>query len=110
MPGHRDWYVAQLAQRLNFGTLAHHQRASAHSRVETDDLAAAERLYPLDRRPFADRVNLERALLRLRLLPALPEILDPAVFPLLVLFMIIDLNTSVRELTHPESHAPERIR
>ena len=61
MPSDRDRHVAQLAERLDCGLLAYHQRAGAHRGVQPNDLATAERLYAFDRAPFAHRINLKRA-------------------------------------------------
>jgi hypothetical protein len=67
--------------------------APAHGRVQTDDLAAAERLNALDRAPFADRINFERTLLQLRFFPALRKILDAAGRALRIVFVIFDRET-----------------
>ena len=77
---------------MDWRILPHHQRAGAHRRVEPDDLAAAERLDALDRTPFADRIDFERALLQLRFLPPLREILDAARGAFWIVFVIFDFE------------------
>jgi hypothetical protein len=75
---------------LRLRILPNHQRAGSHGRVEPDNLAAAKRLDALDRTPFADRIDFQRALLQLRLLPPLREILDAARGASWIVFVIFD--------------------
>src|SRR5262249_7508101 len=78
MAGDRDRHVAQIGKGVNARILPHHDLAGAHRGVEPDDLASAQPLHALDRAPFAYRIDFERALLKLRLLPAMGEIFHPA--------------------------------
>ena len=77
--------------------------------VEADDLALAQRLHPLDRAPLADRIDLERALLQLRFLPALGEILDPAGNPLRVVLGVFDVEPFILEEALLDGHAPGAV-
>ena len=89
MPGDRDCYVAQIGKRLNTRMSLHHDRAGPHRGVEADDLAFTQLLHALDGAPFTHRIDLERALLQLRLLPALGEGLHAA-FGALGIVLVID--------------------
>ena len=93
VPGDGDRNIAQLGGGRDLGLFAHHQCAGAHRGIEPDDLAAAKRLHALDRAPFAHRIDFQRALLELRFLPALREILYPSGRALGVVLEILDVKS-----------------
>jgi hypothetical protein len=93
VPRDCDRHVAQIGQRLHTRIPSHHDRASAYRGVEPDDLASAQLLHALDSAPFAHRVDFKRALLELRLLPSVREVLDPAFVALGIVLMIDDIES-----------------
>src|SRR5437763_15097002 len=106
MPGDGNGHVAQLAQALNLRIGADHDRAGPDGGVEPNDLALTESLHTLDGAPFAHRVDLERALLKLRFLPALAEILTAALDALGIIFVVLDGQAFVGEETLLDSNPP----
>src|SRR5262249_25291675 len=81
----------------------------AHRRIETDDLALAERLHALDGAPLADRIDLQRPLLQPGFFPAFGEILHaPGNAPGIV-FVILDLQALGGEETLLDGDAPGSV-
>ena len=109
VPSDRDWHIAQVGKRPDVRILSHHDGARAHGGVEPDDLALAQLLHALDRAPFAHRVDFERTLLKLALLPALREILHPAFGPLGIVLVIGDVEPFVGEEALLERHPPGTV-
>src|SRR5262249_38785808 len=87
----------------------HHDRAGTHRGVEPDDLASAQPLHALDRAPFAYRIDLERALLKLRLLPTMGEILHPALGAFGVVLVIDDVEAFFGEEALLDRHPPGTV-
>src|SRR6476646_3666997 len=109
VPSDRDWHIAQVGKRPDLRILSHHDGARAHGGVEPDDLALAQLLHAFDRAPFAHRIDFERTLLKLALLPALREILHPAFGPLGIVLLIGHVEPFVGEEALLERHPPGTV-
>jgi hypothetical protein len=109
MPGDRNRHVAQVGKAQNGRILSDHDRAGAHRGIEPDDLAFAQPLHALDRSPFADGIHFERALLKLRLLPAMGEIFHPAFGALGVVLVIDDVEALFGKEALLHGHPPGTV-
>jgi hypothetical protein len=109
VPGDRDRHVAQIRECLNARILPDHDGARAHRGIEADDLAFPKLLHALDRAPFAHRVDFQRALLQLRFLPALREILYPALGALGIVLVVDHFEAFLRKEALFDRDAPGAV-